>query len=167
MGPALGLRDRDTRDKPIMRIAARIMKSNIKKLVEGLTGFRFWVSRSTDIEHVRNIVMRLRPRATQHPLVRIGPANDGGYLLPDDLDGISACVSPGVSTEIGFDQMMADRDIEVFMADASVAGPPVDNRKFHFFKKFIDVFEGEQQMRLDTLIAIATKHCRHSGRCYR
>jgi hypothetical protein len=37
----------------------------------------------------------LQPKQTNFPLMRIGGAGDGGYLVPDDLDGILLCFSPG------------------------------------------------------------------------
>ena len=73
------------------------------------------------------------------PLKRFGPSGDGGYLMPDDLDGIVACISPGVSTECGFDSEMAARGIDVYMADASVAGPSARHDRFHFFPKHLDI----------------------------
>ena len=38
----------------------------------------------------------LKPKASKTPLIRIGGDIDGSYLVPDDLDGITACFSPGV-----------------------------------------------------------------------
>lgn len=89
--------------------------------------------------------------------MRIGSHDDEGYLVPDDIDGIGACISPGVSTEIGFDLEMAGRGIPVFMADASVSGPPEEHDLFHFYPKFLDVVDDEQNMRLETLVAEASK----------
>lgn len=37
----------------------------------------------------------LRPREVRVPLVRVGNSADGGYLLPDDFEGISNCMSAG------------------------------------------------------------------------
>lgn len=129
------------------------MKAKLKYMAERAAGFRFWIGHSADRSRVENLIAALRPAGTIAPLVRVGSKGDGGYLLPDDLDGVTACVSPGVSVEIGFDQAMADRGIEVYMADASVEGPPQANERFHFTKKFLDVFEDETHMRLDSLCA--------------
>lgn len=66
---------------------------------------------------------RLQPVPVPEGLWRFGPHGDGGYLMPNDLDGVVGCLSPGVSFECGFDTAIAERGIDVFMADASVAGP--------------------------------------------
>ena len=39
-------------------------------------------------------------RVYQTELVRLGGNNDGGYLLPNDLEGITACFSPGVDNKV-------------------------------------------------------------------
>lgn len=71
------------------------------------------------------------------PLVRIGPAGDGGYLVPDDLDGIVECFSPGVAGEIGFDLSLAERGLRVHMIDASVEGLPAEHPGIDFEPLFL------------------------------
>ena len=39
----------------------------------------------------------LQPKPTPIPLIRVGDGSDGSYLIPDDLEGISGCLSPGVN----------------------------------------------------------------------
>jgi len=87
--------------------------------------------------------------AISRPLRRFGPGTDGGYLMPDDLDGVSASISPGVSTEVGFDLEIADRGIDVHLADASVLGPPMQHERFHFTKKFLDTYNSDTTITLD------------------
>lgn len=86
---------------------------------------------------VRALVRRLRPVVTDRPLVRLGPDGDGGYLVPDDLDGVAACFSPGVSTESGFERDCAERGLDVFLADKSVDGPAEPHPRFHFTPRFV------------------------------
>ncbi|MEI6399670.1 MAG: hypothetical protein WCO71_12950, partial [Pseudomonadota bacterium] len=43
----------------------------------------------TDAAKLRDLISKLCPVATKYELIRIGSQNDGGYLLPNDLDGIS------------------------------------------------------------------------------
>lgn len=71
------------------------------------------------------------------PLVRVGPAGDGGYLLPDDLDGVVECFSPGVADEIGFDLDLAERGVQVHMIDASVEGLPSAHHRIDFERLFL------------------------------
>lgn len=87
------------------------------------------------------------------PLRRFGPAGDGGYLMPDDLDGIAASVSPGVAGECGFDLEIADRGIDVHLADASVDAPPTAHARFHFTPLFLDTATSAHTITLDDYCA--------------
>ena len=95
--------------------------------------------RATRMSHlvdVQRFIRTLAPVAINRQLVRIGADSDGGYLVPDDFEGLQVAVSPGVSTEISFDLGMADRGLDILMADASVPGPPLQNPHFHFVPNF-------------------------------
>lgn len=107
---------------------------------------------------VTELVQSLRPKPCGHSLVRIGNNGDGGYLLPDDLNGIGAVISPGVSDEVSFDLELANRGIDVFMADGSIAEPPINHHKFHFTNKHLGVLDGEYTLTLDSLRAQASKN---------
>lgn len=71
-----------------------------------------------------DLVRRLRPVPCGLPLVRFGPDHDGGYLVPDDLEGIDACFSPGVGASIAFETDLLRRGIPSHLADGSVPRPP-------------------------------------------
>lgn len=95
------------------------------------------VTPSTRREEILSLISELRPVRTPSPLIRLGPGTDGGYLVPDDLDGIAACFSPGVSRVAGFEKDCALRGMEVYLADRSIETLPEEDPKFHFLKKFI------------------------------
>lgn len=60
-----------------------------------------------ETEHLGTLEV-LRPKATHLPLIRIGGNRDGAYLLPDDLEGIEACFSPGVNNFKTFEDTLAE-----------------------------------------------------------
>lgn len=92
---------------------------------------------------LKRILPEIHPTQTDRPLIRIGPQGDGGYLVPDDLEGIQACFSPGVSSISGFELECANRGMDVYLADASVESPEHEHPRFHFAKNFIgDVTKG-------------------------
>lgn len=84
---------------------------------------------------ILDILAMFAPHDCGVPLRRVGGANDGGYLVPDDLDGIAAMFSPGVSDTITFDREISDMGIPCFLADGTVNSPPdmPDNMKFSRF----------------------------------
>lgn len=85
----------------------------------------------------RGVIQKLYPVSTDKELIRFGPKEDGGYLIPNDLDGISACFSPGVSSISGFEKDCADCGIKVYLSDASVDAPAESHQLFEFSKTFI------------------------------
>ena len=113
------------------------MSKRVKALIENAYGNSVTIGRATKRQRVLDLIARLRALDSDRGLVRIGPADDGGYLMPDDLDGVKAAISPGVSTESRFDLALAERGIDVYMLDASVAGPSIQHPRFHFEKKFL------------------------------
>ncbi len=95
----------------------------------------------------------VRPVSTNHPLVRIGAERDGGYLVPDDLENIDICFSPGVSDTATFELELVGRGIECFLADYSVDGPPINNPLIHFEKKYLGPRDDAIHMTLDTWVS--------------
>jgi hypothetical protein len=112
-----------------------------------------WVDFAAETGPLAELIADLRPATSKADLVRIGPKGDGGYLLPNDFDGIGGCVSPGVSSECGFDAQIADMGIEVFMADGSVDGPSTCHPNFHFTRKYLDTYTSENTIMLDSYAA--------------
>lgn len=115
----------------------------MKRLVRELIAPNHHLARLSKKEELAEFLQLAKVKGCRHPLRRVGPARDGGYLLPDDLEGIVACISPGVDVETGFDLEIAELGIPVFMADASVEGPAIEHANFHFQPMFIDVTETE------------------------
>jgi hypothetical protein len=114
-----------------------------------VSGFGMHATERTAVADVRDLIRALRPVDGGIELVRIGPDGDGGYLVPDDLDGIRYVFSPGVSNESGFEAALADRGLPVFLADYSVDGPAVRHPRFVFDKKFVGCLTDERFMTLD------------------
>lgn len=98
------------------------------------------------------VLKKLRPVDSGIDLIRVGPESDGGYLIPNDLDGIQALFSPGVSSESRFELYFANLGIDVLMADASVEGPSVDHQKFHFQKVWLGANSHHLTVSLDDFV---------------
>jgi hypothetical protein len=130
------------------------------KWLSSLLGNKTWVERSTRASELADFLKSLKPIAPQRGLIRVGGKGDGGYLIPDDLDGISHSISPGVAGEISFDLALAQRGIQVLMFDASVNGPPENHANFKFTKKFLDFHDSENTVRLDTVC----QSCPHNAK---
>lgn len=111
-----------------------------------LRGFRFSIKlirdfiqgkHISDPSQVLRFVRSLRPVPSPFRLLRIGPAGDGGYLVPDDLSGITECFSPGVGELMDFELKLAQQGIRSHLLDYSVADTPFHHPLIHFERLFL------------------------------
>jgi hypothetical protein len=106
-------------------------------------------TRSTDATALLELIHALAPVRSPRELIRLGPPTDGGYLVPDDLEGIRACFSPGVNKVSDFELDCANRGMQVFLADRSVDGPAVEHPSFSFTKRYLGAFTDDAFMTMD------------------
>ncbi len=120
-----------------------------------LQSMGFTATRSSLRTDVLAAIRLMWPVGTEHTLIRVGDEFDGGYLVPDDLVGIRACFSPGVSDVANFERDLALRGIPSFMADASVASSPLENELLHFEPLWLGSADNAatQTISLDTWVA--------------
>ena len=104
----------------------------------------------------------VRPSNTEHALTRFGSAHDGGYLVPDDLHGMVACFSPGVSTSVDFELDMARRGIPSFMIDASIDALPQAHPMFTFQALWLGPEDNEAR-RTISLSTWLAQHAKETG----
>jgi hypothetical protein len=99
-------------------------------------------------EEIQKLIDSLRPVKTKFDLIRVGGDNDGGYLLPNDLSGISLCFSPGVDVTASFEKDLLARGIKSHLADASVDGAPDGLEVASFTKKYLGGCNNDTYMTL-------------------
>jgi hypothetical protein len=127
----------------------------IRKIQRMLGVMGLSISGTINSESLVALIQRLRPVSTPFPLIRIGGSADGGYLVPDDLDKLGACFSPGVAESATFEMGMAERSIPSFLIDYSVDGPPAENKLFRFEKLFLATHtDGTKFIRLEDWVNI-------------
>jgi hypothetical protein len=110
------------------------------------------ISQTVSQSLLEDFFKKIHPINSGHPLVRLGGEDDGGYLVPDDLEGIGACFSPGVSDVANFELDFANRGVKSYLADYSVESAPIQNEFIDFEKKFLGSEENDIFMTLDSWI---------------
>jgi hypothetical protein len=101
---------------------------------------------------VLEVVDLLRPRGCGLAMMRMGGPADGGYVVPDDLDGLGGLVSFGVGDDVTFDAAFANRGLPVLMADHTVAGPPDAHPSFRFLARRWAAQSGPDAIDLSTAV---------------
>ena len=96
-------------------------------------------------------INRSKVKGVGIPLIRVGGSRDGGYLVPDILEKVRYCFSPGVSDNSDFEVGLLDYRIKIFQADYSVTASPMGGNA-DFTRKYIGAKNTDTYMRLDDWI---------------
>ncbi len=110
------------------------------------------IVRSSTVEDFHQFLSSLQPKASEFSMVRVGGQNDGGYLIPDDLEGLDAIFSPGVAESSDFEACFSSRGLPCFLADNSVDSPPIHSDLIFFEKKHIGLLASEHEMTLENWV---------------
>ncbi len=123
---------------------------NLFRNVLAATGFT--LTRQQDPGSIMQLIERLHPIRTSIPLIRLGGSGDGGYLVPDDLEGLVACFSPGVDDRATFESDLISRGIPCFLADPSVDRAPITGELVRFDKQYLGVTNDDVTTTLDAWV---------------
>lgn len=101
-------------------------------------GWHLEMTKTTPTSEIRNFIELIKQNQNQTSLIRIGAEGDGGYLLPDCLDGIDSCFSPGVGDSFSFEEDLSQRGIQCFLADGTISSTNLNfphHNNMHFTNK--------------------------------
>jgi len=96
----------------------------------------------------------LIPSPCPFEMIRVGGDKDGGYLLPNDLNGITDCFSPGVNNFKNFEDELYSRfKIKSHMCDKSsdiskLKTPMIEGHQT-FIKKWLDIDGADDSISLE------------------
>lgn len=103
---------------------------------------------------VAEILKLLTPKAAREAKkIRLGNANDGGYICLDYFDNMTSAVSLGISDDVSWDLDVAARGVKIFQYDHTVDGPPVGHDQFNFHKIKVATQDGPQATSLDSIVS--------------
>jgi hypothetical protein len=103
-----------------------------------------------DRNRLKNLLSQLVPLDID--LQRIGDANDGGYLIPKELDLPTALFSPGVNDNDSFELFYAEKGVPCYLADFSVNKNPSEHPNLHFSKKYVGWKDEDSFIPLDSWV---------------
>ena len=123
----------------MMRIFSFRMKMAILNVIQSLflsAGAYIRPARAPAMDFISSF---LSAKPCGFDMEMIGDGSDGTYVLPNDLDGIEMCFSPGVGPSSQFEEAIFDAyGIRSFLIDASVPSVPTDRDDFFVFdRKFL------------------------------
>jgi hypothetical protein len=84
---------------------------------------------------LQSLFLRLKPQTNGFELLRIGGVGDGGYLVPDDLEGIEACFSAGSDKVMLFESDLAQSyGIKSYILD-KIEKKPVELTELQMYRE--------------------------------
>jgi hypothetical protein len=111
------------------------------------------INKSVSTNNLETIYQKLRPYQSPFDLIRLGCDGDGGYLLPNDLEGVVSCFSPGVDNQASFEKDLLEKyGIGSHLADYSVDASPKDYHPLSFEKKYIGSHDNDPSITLENWI---------------
>ena len=132
---------------------------NIKIIIKKiLFYFNIYVFKSNSSK-VSEFLKKIKIFDTGHKLVSIGDSEcDGTYLIPDVLDDIKYCFSPGVGESTIFENCLKKRDIKCFLADGTITKENISNINFDFINKNINTFTDDKNIKIEDWINLKIKN---------
>ena len=130
-----------------------IRKKIKKKLCDYLLKKNIFTSKKTPNIKIKELISLVYPKKLSVENIRIGGENDGGYIVPNDLNGIKYCFSPGVGDLSKFENDLAKKNIKSFLADYSVNPNFENNPLIDFEKKYLGPITDENYISLKDWIS--------------
>ena len=130
----------------------RIKLGAVRIINRILCFFNLNISTTLDKSRLAKILKKIKPYNLGYDLIRIGSSNDGGYLVPDLLNEIDICFSPGVGNNTDFERQIINKGIKTFLADGSINKEDVRLDNFNFLKKNLASFNSEKTITLENWV---------------
>ena len=112
------------------KLMIKVIKNYSKKIINFFNlNLRFL----SDKKDLHKFIKLFKPYNCGYELIRFGDNSDGGYLLPNCLDNINNCFSPGVGNNIGFEKNILNRGISTFFLDHTINNFNFDIEKYENF----------------------------------
>lgn len=121
----------------------------------------YFSEKRSSINDIWSVIQKLIPRKCGIELIRLGGSGDGGYLVPNDLDGIEALFSPGVNNFKNFEDYLCNEyRVKSFMCDftsdiGKFKTPMIEGMQF-FEKKWLDTNGDKDSISLNNWVELNT-----------
>ena len=95
-----------------------------------------WLRIASKNEYFRELrtALQIRKPLDENKFIRLGKKYDGGYVLLDDFSEDMHVYSFGIAQDVSFEKELAERGLQIFMHDHTIANLPEQHTNFHFNK---------------------------------
>ena len=126
------------------------MKNLIKHIIRNIFfSFDLNISKKLRDDKIEKFFKMFCPHDLGYDLIRIGSTNDGGYLIPDILNNITACLSPGVGHTNSFENNLLELGIKSYLLDHTIDKDSDIVKGFDFTKKKLNNYSDANNISLE------------------
>ena len=126
------------------------MKNLIKHIIKNIFfSFGLNISKKLSNHRIEKFFKMFRPHDLGYDLIRIGSTNDGGYLIPNIQDNITACLSPGVGHTSSFEDDLLKLGIKSYLLDHTIDKDSNIVKGFDFTKKKLNNYSDANNISLE------------------
>lgn len=120
-----------------------------RKIFNSLVNRGIFISSANKEDEIDQFYQILKPQK-DNSLIRVGGEEDGSYVIPDKLEGIKYCFSPGVDKSVKFENALYKKyKIKSFLADNSIDKLPDEGENLNFIKKNIQSYQDESNIEIN------------------
>ena len=117
--------------------------------------FGYRIEKETSRDDLLQLLKMQTPIDVGVGLIRVGSMNDGGYLLPNDLSGISKCISPGCDQNASFeDDLLNKFGIASVIIDKAIAKPKELNTSHEYIEKWLGSIDTSEFITLNSVTGL-------------
>ena len=154
---ALGISENSILLKPYRFLASVIRDSRIPEKSADMLGL--FASQMVPESELKSYWNLLQPHWNGYELIRVGDKSDGGYLLPNDLEEIKYCFSPGAGAIWTFEESLGSNyGIESLVCDGTIKVFPSFNSLKSFIPKNVGLTESENVMSFESWVGEVGTH---------
>lgn len=105
--------------------------------LEETTSKNFSLERLVPPIEIIDLFSLLKPLEDQFEILRFGESGDGSYLIPNDLEGIELCISPGYGHLMNFENALLEIGIPSLIVDKTL---PQEKQGIKTLECFVDSY---------------------------
>jgi hypothetical protein len=137
-----------------LKITHGELQKQRRELQKLSTKFAYLPNTLSSIDRIRQVGALINPKTARGvKKIRVGGANDGGYVCLDEFQDIIAAVSLGIEDNVSWDFEIAERNITVLQYDHTIPSPPCFHKNFVFYRSQISAVEGDDVESINSIIA--------------
>ena len=112
--------------------------------------FNLYLEKKTSRQDISRLLKKLLPYKIDYDLIRLGEDNDGGYLIPNDLSGITKNYTAGIGSLTKFERDLEEKySIKSNMIDFNEIDKNILPNESSFLRKKLSLISNNNELSIN------------------